>query len=196
MKQALAEHVPFYFRSVEENVMKFDFTVEELESNKKGVLSPRQKQVLIATAHGIRASWKSGVWVILFFLALGSCIILAMFIQSMDARNFRALALQMAAGLCFAVFAVFVIIVLGIFLSRRQAAKLEAAQLFSAEGVIRHDSSYSDQGGFKSYYVYFGKKRFSFPDDMSRVFPEGAEFRIYYCKVGQIELIMSFERLA
>jgi DNA-binding CsgD family transcriptional regulator len=40
--------------------MNFDFTGEELESNKKGVLSPRQKQVLKTTAHGIRASSKSG----------------------------------------------------------------------------------------------------------------------------------------
>ena len=174
---------------------KFDFSGEELESNKKGVLSSKQKQTLKATAHGIRASSKSGIWVILFFLALGSCIILAMFIQSTDTRNFRVLAPQMAIGLCFAVFAVFVITAFGIFYSRRQAAKLEVAPLLSAEGVIRHDSSYSEQGGFKSYYVYFGKKRFSFPDEMSRVFPEGATFRVYYCKVGQIELIMSFERL-
>jgi hypothetical protein len=119
-----------------------------------------------------------------------------MFIQSMDTRNFRALAPQMAIGLCFSVFAVFVITVLSIFFSRRQAAKLEVAPLFFAEGVIRHDSSYSEQGGFTSYYVYFGKKRLGFPDDMSHVFPEGATFRVYYCKVGQIELIMSFERLA
>jgi lysylphosphatidylglycerol synthetase-like protein (DUF2156 family) len=177
-------------------MMKFDFTGEELESNKKGILSPRQKQVLKSMAGGMRASSKSGVWVILFFVALGSCIILAMFIQSMDTRNFRILAPQMAIGLCFSVFAVFVITALSIVFSRRQAAKLEVAQLLSAEGVIRHDSSYSEQGGFKSYYVYFGKKRFSFADEMSRVFPEGAKFRVYYCKVGQIELIMSFERLA
>ena len=114
----------------------------------------------------------------------------------MDARNLRALGPQMAIGLCFTVFAVFVITALGIFYSRRQAAKLEVAPLLSAEGVIRHDSSYSSESGFTSYYVYFGKKRFSFADEMNRVFPEGAKFRVYYCKVGQIELIMSFERLA
>jgi hypothetical protein len=49
-----------FLESVEEIVMNFDFTGEELESNKKGVLSPRQKQVLKTTAHGIRASSKSG----------------------------------------------------------------------------------------------------------------------------------------
>jgi hypothetical protein len=176
--------------------MNFDFTEAEVQLNKKGVLSPRQKQVLKSTAHGMRASWKSGIWIIFFFLALGLCITIGVFLQGMDARNLRVLGPQMAIGLCFAVFAVFVITALGIFISRRQAAKLEVAPLLSAEGIIRHDSSYSVESGFKSYYVYFGNKRFSFPDDMSHVFPAGATFRVYYCKVGQIELIMSFERLA
>ena len=176
--------------------MEFDFTEAEVISNRNGVLSQRQNEVLKATAHGIRASSKSGVWVILFFLVLGLCITLAVFLQGMDARNFRTLAPQMIVGLCFAVFAVFVITILGIFFSRRQAAKLEVAPLLSAEGVISHGSDYSPNSGITSHYVYFGKKRFSFLDDMSHVFPEGEKFRVYYCKVGQIELIMSFERLA
>ena len=175
--------------------MNFDFTEAEVISNRNGVLSPRQKEVLKATAHGIRASSKSGVWVILFFLVLGLCITLAVFLQGMDARNLRILGPQMVIGLCFAVFAVFVITALGIFLSRRQAAKLEVAPLLSAEGIVRHDSSYSVESSFTSYYVYFGKKRFSFLDDMSRSFPQGATFRVYYCKVGQIELIMSYEKI-
>lgn len=178
---------------------KFDFTEAELISNRNGILSQRQKEVLKATAHGVRASSKSGVWVIGFFSALGLCIILAMFLQSMqgmDARNMRVLIPQMAIGLCFSVFAVFVVTVLSVFYSRKTAAKLEAAPLLSAEGVISHDTDYSANSNIKSYYVYFGKKRFSFPNDMSRVFPEGAKFRIYYCKVGQIELIMSFEKMA
>jgi hypothetical protein len=177
-------------------MMKFDFTEVEVASNRNGVLSQRQKDVLKATAHGIRASSKGGIWVILFFLALGLCVTFATFMQGMDSRNFRTLVPQMAIGLCFAVFAVFVITTLGIFFSHKQAAKLEEAPLLSAEGVISHDRDYSQNSGITSHYVYFGKKRFVFPDDMSRVFPEGAKFRVYYCKVGQIELIMSFERLA
>jgi hypothetical protein len=115
------------------------------------------------------------------------CITLAVFLQGMDARSFRTLAPQMIVGLCFAVFAVFVITILGIFFSRRQAAKLEVAPLLSAEGVISHGSDFSPNSGITSHYVYFGKKRFSFLDDMSHVFPEGEKFRVYYCKVGQIE---------
>ena len=175
---------------------KFNFTEEEVQLNKKGALSQRQKEVLKAMAYSIRKSSKSGVWIILFFLALGSCIMGAVFLQGMDARQLPTLGPQMMMGLCFTVFAVFVITALSIFISRRQAAKLEAAPLLSAEGVIRHDSDYSQNSGIKSYYVYFGKKRFSFPDGMSRIFPDGATFRIYYCKVGQIELIMSFEKIS
>ncbi len=175
---------------------KFDFTNEELQLNKKGILSQRQKGVLKSMAHGIRASSKSGVWVILFFLALGICIMLALFLQNVDVQRLQTLGPQLAVGLCFTVFAVFGITVLSIFLSRRQAAKLEVAPVLSAEGAISHDSDYSSSGGFRTYYVYFGKKRFSFPDDMSYEFPEGSQYRIYYCKVGQIELIMSFEKIA
>jgi len=173
----------------------FDFTEEEVQLNKRGVLSARQKEVLKATAHGIRASSKGGIWIILFFVALGLCIIVATFMQGMDARRLQTLGPQLAIALCFTVFAVFVITVLSVLYSRQQAAKLEVAQLLSAEGIISHDSSYSMESGFTSYYVYFGKKRFSFADDMSGIFPEGAKFRIYYCKVGQIELIMSYEKI-
>lgn len=174
---------------------EFDFTEAEVISNRNGILSQRQKEVLKAMAHGMRTSSKNGVWIILFFLLLGLCITLAVFVQGMDARSLRVLAPQMVVGLCFTVFAVFVITVLSIFFSRRQAAKLEVAPLLSAEGIISHDTDYSSGSGVTSHYVYFGKKRLSFPDDMSHVFPEGSKFRIYYCKVGQIELIMSFEGL-
>lgn len=36
---------------------------------------------------------------------------------------------------------------------------------------------------------------FEFTDDMSRVFREGAPYRVYYCGSGPYQLIMSFEEL-
>lgn len=175
---------------------KFDFSEEEIQLNKKGMLSSRQKEVIKAMAEGIRSSSKSGVWIILGFMILGLGIIIPLNLQGLNARSLQVLGPQMVGGLCFTVAAVLAMIALMLFISRRQAAKLEVAQVLSAEGVISHDSDYSSSGSFRTYYVYFGKKRFSFPDEMNRVFPEGSRFRIYYCKVGQIELIMSFERLA
>ena len=176
--------------------MKFDFTEEEVQLNKKGILSQRQKGVLKAMARGIRGSSKSGVWLILGFMVLGLSIIIPLNLQGLNERSLPVLGPQLVAGLCFTVFAIFAVIALSLFTSRRQAAKLEVAPVLSAEGVISHDSDYSSSGSFRTYYVYFGKKRFSFPDEMERVFPEGSTFRIYYCKVGQIELIMSFERIS
>ena len=174
---------------------KFDFSEEELQLNKKGMLSSRQKGVLKAMAGSLRSSWRSGIWVILFFMGLGTCIISASFLRGMDMEKLRVMGPQMLIGLCFAVFAVFAIIAFGVFTSYRQAAKLEIAPVLVAEGVISHGRDSSANSGITSHYVYFGKKRFSFPSDMSRTFSEGATFRVYYCKVGQIELIMSFEKL-
>ncbi len=174
---------------------KFDFTEEEVQLNRKGLLSAKQKQVLHAMAYSIRSSSKSGLWIVLFFLALGTCIIGAVAYLGKDARNFQTVGLQTLAGLCFSVVAALTIYSLSIFFSYRRAAKIEVAPLLSAEGLISHGSDYAPSAGFRSYYVYFGKKRFSFPDEMERTFPEGSTFRIYYCKVGQIELIMSFEKL-
>lgn len=175
--------------------MKFDFTDEELQLNKKGLLSEKQKQVLKAMAYSIRRSSISGLWFMLFFLALGTCITGAVTLSARDSRNFQIVGLQTVAALCFAVVAGLTIYSISIFFSYRRAAKWEVAPLLSAEGIISHGSDYSSNSGLRSYYVYFGKQRFSFPDEMNRTFPEGSTFRIYYCKVGQIELIMSFERL-
>ena len=176
--------------------MEFDFSKEELQLNKKGALSQRQKGVLKSMARGIRSSSKSGVWVIFGFMVLGLGIIIPLNLQGLNERSLPIVGPQLVAGLCFSVFAIFAVIVFMLFNSRRQAAKWETAPVLSAEGVISHDSDYAPSAGFRSYYVYFGKKRFSFPDEMEGVFPEGSTFRIYYCKVGQVELIMSFERLA
>jgi hypothetical protein len=154
--------------------MKFDFTEEEVQLNKKGILSQRQKGVLKAMAHGIRGSSKSGVWLILGFMVLGLGIIIPLNLQGLNERSLPVLGPQLVAGLCFTVFAIFAVIALSLFTSRRQAAKLEVAPVLSAEGVISHDSDYSSSGSFRTYYVYFGKKRFSFPDEMERVFPEGS----------------------
>ena len=147
-------------------------------------------------AYSIRSSSKSGVWLILGFMILGLGIIIPLNLQGLNERSLPILGPQLVIGLCFTVLAIFAVIVFMLFNSRRQAAKWEAASVLSAEGVISHDSDYAPSAGFRSYYVYFGKKRFSFPNEMNRTFPEGSTFRIYYCKVGQIELIMSFERLS
>lgn len=173
----------------------FDFTQEELQLNKKGTLSQRQKGVLKSMAGGMRSAWKSGVWVILFFMVLGAAILVGLFFLSMDARQRQAMLPQLGVGICLSAVAVAIVVAIGVVISYRRAAQWEKAQLFVAEGAVSHGSDYSPNSNIHSYYVYIGKKRFSFLDKMSRTFPEGSMFRIYYCRVGQTELIMSFEKL-
>lgn len=176
--------------------MEFEFTEEDLKSNRNGFLSPRQKDLLSSMASSVRGSSKNGVWIILGFMMLGLCILLALFLPTLNARNLETMGPQMAVGLCLTVFAVFAMIFLSLFISNRLAARLETAEVLSVEGIVRHDSSYSSQAGFTSYYVFFGKKRFAFAEDMSSVFPDRTRFRVYYTKAGQIELVMSYEKLA
>jgi len=179
----------------EQDMPRFEFSDEELNSNRNGFLSARQREMTAALAQGIRSSSRSGVWVILGFMLLGLCIIGALALQSFDARRMATLGPQYILGLCVTVVAVFGMIALSLFLSNRQADKLAVAQVLAVEGVVRHDSD-SSSSGFTSHYVYFGQKRFAYGDDLSNIFPEGARFRVYYCKAGRMEMILSFERLS
>jgi|GEM_PF-5693407 hypothetical protein len=64
----------------------FDFTEEDLKSNQRGHISPRQREWLNMTARGIRSSSWTSVSVTVGFLFLGLCIILALYLQNEDSR--------------------------------------------------------------------------------------------------------------
>ena len=87
------------------------------------------------------------------------------------------------------------ILALAIFLNHRSANKLENAVLSSATGSVRHDYDSSGESGLSSYYVFLGKKRFTFGDDLSATFKEGEKYKFYYCKSGVYEFVMSYERV-
>ena len=61
---------------------------------------------------------------------------------------------------------------------------------------VRHDYDSSGESGITSYYVFVGKKKFTFGDEMSAVFKEGEKYKFYYCKAGLYEFVMSYERLS
>ena len=87
------------------------------------------------------------------------------------------------------------ILALVIFLNYRSANKLENAVISSVSGPIRFDQDSSRSSGITSYYVFVGKKRFTFGDDMSAVFKEGEKYKFYYCKSGVYEFVMSYEQV-
>ena len=171
----------------------FDFTEEDLKLNQRGYVSPRQREWLNMTAHGIRSSSWTSVYVTVGFLFLGLCIILALYLQNEDSR--AALFSNPLNLLVFpaTIFAVAVILTLSIFYMRRLANRLAGAQIQSAQGKIRLDEE-SGEGG-TTYYVFVGKKKFAFGEDISRVFREGEKYKVYYCKAGIFELVLSFEKV-
>lgn len=87
------------------------------------------------------------------------------------------------------------ILALVIFLNHRGASKLENSVISSVSGPIRLDYDSSGESGLTSYYVFVGKKRFTFGDDMSRVFKEGEKYKVYYCGSGVYEFVMSYEKV-
>jgi hypothetical protein len=173
----------------------FDFTPEELNLNKQGRLSDRQREVLQMTARGVRASSQTSVYVIVGFTVFGMCLILGMYLQN---ESTRAALLSDPRNLLWfpaIVLIIAIILVFSVLFARSISKKLLDAPIQVAEGKIRLDQEYSTNAGFTSYYVFVGRKKFSFADDMSRVFKEAERYKVYYCKANVYELIMSYEKL-
>ena len=172
----------------------FDFNENDLSINKRGQLSPRQKEWLKGVARGTRSFSWTGAFIIAGFAFLGLCITLGLYFQNEDSR-----AALLANPLNLLIFPVIIlviggVIVLSIALAYWNANKLENATLLSATGNVRLDEDSSGSGG-TTYYVFVGKKRFAFGEDMSHSFKEGSKYRVYYCKPGMYEFAMSWERL-
>lgn len=173
----------------------FEFTEEDLKINKRGQLSPSQKEWLKMVGKGGVRVQGFNVWIAIGFLFLGLCLILALFLQNEDSR-----AALFANPLNLLIFPVLILVVVGIlvlslFLARWNANKLQNAVLSSVSGNIRLDYDSSGKSGLTSYYVFVGRKRFTFGDNMSSVFQEGEKYKVYYCKAGMYEFVMSYERL-
>jgi hypothetical protein len=171
----------------------FEFTEEDLKLNKRGQISPRQREWLNMTARGIRSMSGMNVTIAVGFLFFGLCLILGLYLQNEDTR--AALFANPLNLLVFpvTVFIVAVILALSIFFARRQANRLAGAQIQSAQGQIRLDEEHGEGG--TAYYVFIGKKKFAFGEEMSRVFREGEKYNVYYCKAGVYEMVLSLERV-
>lgn len=172
----------------------FEFSAEDLKTNKRGQLSPGQREWLKTIGKGGVRVQRSNVWIAVGFMFLGLCLILALFLQNEDSR-----AALFANPLNLLVFPVMILVIVGILvlsllLARWNAGKLQNAVLSSVSGDIRLDSDSSGESGITSYYVFVGRKRFTFGEDMSGVFKEGEKYRVFYCKAGFHEFVMSYEK--
>ena len=172
-----------------------EFTEEDLRSNKRGFLSASQKATLKDYAEGMRRTQSGGLWVVIFFLFLGLCIILGMSLSNESSRAalfaspFNVIALAMTVPVVLGIFA------LSIWAAYRRADRLTNAELKSIEGVARLDESHDDGVG-STYYVIIGKVKLPIPEESSgSVFQEGKRYRIFYCETSMFKYILSFEKL-
>lgn len=172
----------------------FEFNENDLKANQRGQLSLRQKEWLKMIGRGSVRLQNWNVWIAIGFMFLGLCIIIGLYLQNEDSR---AALFSNPANLL--VFPVMVLVIIGILalsigLAYWNAKRLENATLLSVTGNTRFDESYSSESNIRSYYVYVGKKRFTFGDDMSRRLTEGGKYKFYYCKPGMYEFVMSYEK--
>jgi hypothetical protein len=173
----------------------FEFTEEDLKINKRGQLSPSQKEWLKQVGKGGVRLQGFNVWIAVGFMFFGLCLILALFLQNEDTR--AALFSNPMNLLIFPVAIVVIagILVLSMALARWNANKLQSAVLSSVSGNVRFDRDYSSESNIATYYVIVGRKKFKFADDMSRVFRDGEKYKFYYCKAGMYEFVMSYEQV-
>jgi hypothetical protein len=173
----------------------FEFDEADLAANKRGQLSPRQKEWLKGVGQGGVRLQGFNVWIAVGFMFLGLCITLGLYLSNEDSR--AALFANPSNLLIFPIAIVVIvgILVLSIVLARWNANKLQSAVLSSASGNVRLDHDSSGESGITTYFVIVGKKKFKFADDMSRVFTEGEKYKFYYCKAGLYEFVMSYEQV-
>lgn len=173
----------------------YEFTEEDLRSNKRGFLTQGQRDYLKMIGEGGVRVQRWNIKIAIGFMFLGLCITLGLYLQNEDSR--AALFSNPMNLLVFpaTIIVVSLILAFSIWLARRISEMLKNAELKTAKGKVRLDPHYNSGAAFTSYYVYVGRKRFGFTDVMSHTFKEGERYRVYYVKASAYELIMSYERV-
>ena len=174
----------------------FEFTEEDLKSNKRGFLTKGQHDYLKMIGEGGVRVQRWNIKIAVEFMFFGLCLISALYLQNEDSR-----AALFANPLNLLVFPAIIIVVSlilagSIWLARWISERLQNAELQVAEGKIELDQEYSSNAGFTSYYLYVGRKKFGFTENMSHTFKEGEKYRVYYVKASAYQMIMSYERMS
>lgn len=177
------------------NLALFDFTEQDLISNRRGQLTPPQKEWLAGMGQGIRRMSQFNARIAFGFLIFGSCLIFGLWMSNEDSR-----AAFFANPVNLFVLPETAIIVIGIlalslYFAGRMANKLSAPQVQLAEGKVRLDEDSSGNTGGTTYLAYIGRKKFAFGESVSHIFQEGTRYRVYYVRAGVLEFVLSYEKL-
>lgn len=172
----------------------YAFTEEELRSNQRGFVSDGQKEMLWQMAAGIRRSQRSTAKIAIVFPFIGLCIVLGLSLSNESAR--AALFSNLINLIILGLLIPFIVGIfwLSVYFADQRADQLATSRLSKVEGKVSLDETHSSEVG-SAYYVKIGKVKFVFPEDVSRIFPEGSTFRIYYCETTMLKLILSYEKI-
>lgn len=176
------------------NPAVYEFTDQELKSNQRGFISPGQMEMINNMAIGIRRSQQSTAKIAIIFPFLGLCMILGLSLSNESART-----VLFSKPINLIILALLIPIVLGIFglsiyFANKRADQLVDSRLSKVEGKVSLDETHSSKVG-STYYVIIETVRFVFPEDVSKIFLENSNFRIYYCKTMMLNLILSYEKI-
>lgn len=178
----------------------FNFTEADLESNRRGVISDDQRERLAQIGGSIRAASGRGIWIIYGFVGLGVCLWTAVYLYN-SPGNFVATVWNPSnlLAVAFAGLLLVGIVGFGVIQARRNSAGLTDPNLplRTAEGRAGIKKvHYRSQGGPQSYFaVTVGDKTFKWLEETAALFHDGASYRIYYCRSGPYEQVLSIDRL-
>lgn len=171
----------------------YEFTEEDLKSNRNGFITARQKAWITAFAKGMSGMQRSHAKIAIIFPLIGICIFFAILLPNESART--AFFADPIFVIIFALLIPFIagIFALSIYFADRRSARLVEAEVKKAQGTVRFDEESSRVG--TTYFVYVGETEFKFGEDVSSYFAEGGMYRIFYCETSMLKLILSHERV-
>lgn len=137
------------------NLNLFEFSEEDIQTNRSGRVSAAQKKWLAGMGQGVWRMSKFNAWIGLGFLLFGSCLIFGLWMSNEDSR--RAFFSNPVNLFVLAVTTGVVIGILGVslFFAGRLANRL-SPPLQATEGWVRVEEASAGNAGGPYYQVYVG----------------------------------------
>jgi hypothetical protein len=172
----------------------FDFSQDDLMANQAGRISARQQEWLAQMARTTNRWGGATLWVGLFFMMFAVCLILSLFMMNEDTQKVLASASPMlAAAVCFVFLAIILFSFLGKRVTQKQAEQIVHAEFLTAEGTAKLGETFNPRWG-SGYYLEIGETRFAV--DARNKFEEGKQYRVYYGRIPDGNLIFSYEKIS